>query len=112
MASSTAEGVEDDRDRQHQRGDHQQRPRRHTHFPRNARADGELPPGPDDLASHAEHVPDEVDLGVALGSPVDGELVDAEAGPLGAHEHLGVPEPVFVLDVVVEGLEGLAGEGP
>jgi len=46
----------------------------------------QLPPEPEDLASHPEHVTDEVDFRVAFGLPLDRELGHLQAGPLGADQ--------------------------
>ena len=53
-------------------------------------------------AGHAAQVGDggrdDVDAAVGVVDPVDRHLVDAQAGPLGQHEQLGVEEPAGVLD--------------
>jgi hypothetical protein len=96
----------------HQRdgGDHEPRSGGHRDPAVDPRLDRQLPPQPDEPAAHPEDVPDEVDGGVARRRPLDGELPDVEAGPLGADQHLGVPEPVVVIDVAEESEQGVAVE--
>ena len=52
---------------------------------------------PGDADQVVERRADEVDAAVRVVGPVDGHLVDAQAGPLGDHEELGVEEPGVVL---------------
>ncbi len=49
-------------------------------------------------AGRSAAVRDDVDAAVRVVDPVDRHLVDAQAGPLGQHQQLGVEEPAAVLD--------------
>jgi len=54
---------------------------------------------PDDAAQVADGGRQQVDSRVRVVNPVDWHLVDAQAGPLGQHQQLGVEEPAVVADL-------------
>jgi hypothetical protein len=72
--------------------------------------DRELPPTAKHLTAHSEHVPDEIDLRIALRRPLDGKLPHSIARPLSPDQQFGIEEPVIVLDVAEKGIQRLAIE--
>jgi len=72
------------------------------------RAPGEAEADPLDPAQVAQRGVDDVDPRVGVVDPVHWHLVDAQPGPFGQHQQLGVEEPALVLDQRQQ-LPGLVG---
>jgi hypothetical protein len=60
----------------------------------------QLPPQSKNRSTHPDHIPLQVDLGRAPGSPSHRKLCHPVAGSLCPNQNLGIPEPVFILHLI------------